>query len=565
MMQNITGDFIRSMPVTVAFTLTASLLMSLTLTPYLSSRFLRVSKDKKEKVVRHILNLFIEKYYRRILGYALNFPKRVFVITLIIFVASLGLFPLIGISFFPKAEKPQFFINIDLPEGSNLDKTNEVTTDVESILASKPEIKHIVANVGHGNPRLYYNMFPHRHRSYFAQIFVELMTNDQKEQQRLFSDLRKDFANYPGAKIEVKELEQGPPVEAPIAIRLLGENLDILKQIAADVEKIISSQEGTININNPFGTTKSDLKISINRGKANMLGVSLTEIDRTVRAAITGIPISTYQDANGKDYDIVIRSPIQEKPTLNDLDRIHVSSMSGVLVPLNQLASIEFSASPLTINHYLMERSVMVTADVERNRSVNDITNKIIRELNAYTWPSGYDYYIAGEKESQEESFGGMTRAILIAIIAIFGVLVLQFRSYIQPLIVFSAIPLAIIGSIFALLITGNSFSFTAFIGLTSLVGIVVNNSIILVDFTNQLRRQGKDLFTALKTAGETRFIPILLTTMTTICGLLPLTLLGGSMWGPMGWTIIGGLLVSTFLTLVIVPVLYTLLTPNRI
>ena len=157
-----------------------------------------------------------------------------------------------------------------------------------------------------------------------------------------------------------------------------------------------------------------------------------------------------------------------------------------------------------------------------------------------------------------------MSKAIIVAIIGIFGVLVLQFRSYSQPLIVFSAIPLALIGSIIALLITGYSFSFTAFIGLTSLVGIVINNSIILVDYANQLRREGRDLISALKEAGEARFTPIILTTATTVGGLLPLTLRGGSLWAPMGWTIIGGLVVSTILTLVIVPILYKLYTGNH-
>jgi multidrug efflux pump subunit AcrB len=150
---------------------------------------------------------------------------------------------------------------------------------------------------------------------------------------------------------------------------------------------------------------------------------------------------------------------------------------------------------------------------------------------------------------------------VIVALVGIFGVLVLQFRSYSQPLIVFSAIPMAMIGSIMALLATGNTFSFTAFVGLTSLVGIVVNNSIILVDYTNQLRAEGKNIIEALKEAGETRFMPIVLTTATTVGGLLPLTLGGGSMWAPMGWTIIGGLLMSTFLTLVVVPVLYQLYT----
>jgi multidrug efflux pump subunit AcrB len=189
----------------------------------------------------------------------------------------------------------------------------------------------------------------------------------------------------------------------------------------------------------------------------------------------------------------------------------------------------------------------------------------VLKKLDQYDWPKGYQYSVGGELESREESFGGMIQAVMIAVISIFAVLVLQFRSYSQPLIVFSAIPFALVGSVVTLLITGNSFSFTAFVGLTSLIGIVVNNSIILVDYTNQLRAGGMNLQEAVIQAGETRFIPIVLTTATTIGGLLPLTLGGGSLWAPMGWTIIGGLIASTLLTLIIVPILYQIFTPKTV
>ena len=234
------------------------------------------------------------------------------------------------------------------------------------------------------------------------------------------------------------------------------------------------------------------------------------------------------------------------------------------MIPLNQVAVVELKLSSSRISHFNLDRSVTLTADVLAGYSINNLTREVITKLEQYRWPVGYDYYVGGEKESQEESFGGMGQAIIIAIIAIFAVLVLQFKSFKQPLIVYAALPLAVIGSVLALLITGYTFSFTAFIGVTSLVGIVVNNSIILVDYTNQLRREGKELVAAIKEAGETRFLPIILTTMTTIGGLLPLTLQGGTLWAPMGWTIIGGLLTSTVLTLIIVPVLYKIFSNGR-
>jgi multidrug efflux pump subunit AcrB len=288
-----------------------------------------------------------------------------------------------------------------------------------------------------------------------------------------------------------------------------------------------------------------------------MLGVPLVEIDRTIRASVAGLAVSKFRDEKGKEFNIVVQLPVFDKTKLEDLNQVYVASVTGAQIPLMQLAALEFKASPLVINHYNMERSVTITADVERGYSVESVTGQITDKLDNLTWSRGYRYDIGGEQESREESFGGMSQAVLVALIGIFGVLVLQFRSYRQPLIVFSAIPLAMIGSILALLITNNTFSFTAFIGLTSLVGIVINNSIILVDYTNQLRNEGKDIISALMEAGQTRFTPIVLTTATTVGGLLPLTLGGGTLWAPMGWTIIGGLIVSTLLTLILVPVLY--------
>jgi multidrug efflux pump subunit AcrB len=559
--QNVTGDFIRSMPATVIYTLSASLLISLILTPYLSSKFLKSTTNVENNFFRRKLDGFIERRYRSVLAFSLKRPAIILALVTVVFISSILLFPLVGVSFFPKAEKPQFVININTPKGTNLTETERAVNYVESVLKQHDQVAHYASNIGHGNPRIYYNIIPLRERSTHGQIFVLLDEYRSNQFRVMVDDLRRRFQNYAGAEIEIKELTQGPMVDAPVAIRILGENLSILERISRDVEQIISDTDGTLNIHNPFSTAKMDLHVAIDRTKAGMLGVPLVEIDRTVRAAVAGMPVSSFRDSEGKEYNIVFRLPFTDKLTLNDLDRIWVTSAIGTQIPLRQLANIEFKESPIIISHYNLVRDATVTADVFADYSVNDVTLKIINELDQYPWPKGYRYSVGGEIESQEESFGGMAKAILVAVIGIFAVLVLQFRSYTQPLIVFSAIPLAIIGSILALLLTGNSFSFTAFVGITSLIGIVVNNSIILVDYTNQLVREGKDILSAIMEAGETRFVPIILTTLTTVGGLLPLTLIGGTLWAPMGWTIIGGLLASTFLTLIVVPVLYKIFT----
>jgi multidrug efflux pump subunit AcrB len=291
-----------------------------------------------------------------------------------------------------------------------------------------------------------------------------------------------------------------------------------------------------------------------------MFGVPIIEIDRTIRTAISGMEISKFRDPEGEEYGIVLKMDNPDEFQPEDLDRIYVSSMSGRQIPIRQFVDLKLRQGTSNISRYNLERTAEILAGIETGYNLDDVMEPVIEQLDAYPFPEGVSYEIGGELQSREESFGGMLNAVIIALISIMAILVLQFRSFRQPVLIFIAIPFAAIGMIWALLITGNTFSFTAFVGLTSLIGIVVNNSIILVDYTNKLRESGKPLDEAIRVAAETRLTPIVLTAFTTIGGLLPLTLRGGTLWAPMGWTIIGGLLVSTLLTLIVVPVFYKLL-----
>lgn len=564
LIQSDTGDYIRSMPITVIFALIASLIISLTLTPLMASWLLKGGKKGSESrftggLLQGMFKYLVDNFYTRTLDWSLRRPIIVLVLAATTFAGSLMLFPLVGVSLFPKAEKPLFYINVETQDGATLDRTDNAIRFIENVLEEREEVVSYISNVGRDNPRFYYNVIGRRETSNIGQLVVATETSEQVPV--LVAELKEQLGNVPGVDIDVLELENGPPIEAPIAIKVSGPEIDVLKEIAGDIEVMMDSAEGTENINNPLDAPKTDLYVRINRDKAGLLGVPLIEIDRTVRASMAGLSIASFRDKEGETYDIVARLPIDKRPTISDFERISVSSFTGSQIPLRQVADIDFDAVPTRIDHYNLARTVTITSFVENGFSEFDVTNQIIDQLDSYDWPAEYEYYVAGKQEAQQESFGGMASALLIALFGILGVLVLQFRSFSQPLIIIVAVPLAVIGSIPALLITGFTFSFSAFIGLTSLVGIVVNNSIILVDYANQLIVSGKSVVEAVVESSKTRFSPIILTTLTTIGGLLPLTLTNSTMWSPMGWVIIGGLIASTALTLIVVPVLYKLFT----
>ena len=554
------GTFMRSMPVTVIFTLFASLLVAIAFTPLLAGHLLKRSSGKKLLLQRGLEN-FAHQYYRRSLNLALKFPVITLVAALAIFAGSVSLFPHIGVSLFPKAEKPSMLVNIELPEGSSFNNTYQLAQRIEQDSRKYPLVDEIALNVGKGNPRIYYNVFPKRQVPNFAQLYIKLKYYQRDEVNQLVSQMREDFAQIPGAHISIKEFMQGPPNEAPVEIRVIGDNIQHIRSVAMDIEEMVLATPGTVNVDNPISKNKIDVEIHINREKAALAGVPVDRIDQTIRASLAGYRGGLFRDELGEDFPIVIRKAGAHEPEIDELQTIHISNQSNDLIPLPQLADIRLITDIPRFQHHNLQRMVHVTSDVQSGFQTEAVTNMIIEKLGQYPFPDGVTYSIGGEQENRKESFAGMMKAFVFAMLGIFAVLVMQFRSFIQPLIIFVAIPFAISGAFIGLYLSGYTFSFTAFIGLTSLIGIVVNNSIILVDFANQLVKQGLSTKEAMIESAITRLSPILLTSLTTVGGLLPMTLEDSTMWSPMGWSIIAGLLVSTLLTLFLVPVLYQWLT----
>lgn len=562
-LQSDTGSFIRSTSLTVIFALVSSLLIALTITPLLSKKVLLSKNGGKGSAVTGMIALRgAANLHNRAVQACLKRPLTVLVVAVLLFAGSLSLFPLVGVSLFPNAEKPQFLVNILAPENSSFENTNRVAEEVEQYLATIPEITDIAANVGRGNPPVYYNEFPTSDTPTIAQLFIQHEDLLVAETQAMIQKIRAHFGTYAGATVSLREFRQGPGSGAPIEIRIVGDELATLKRLSIDLENTIRSVPGTINIDNGMAKNRIELQVNINRDKAALLGIPLSRIDSVVRSTLVGSEVALYRDDSGEDYPIVIKLSNRGEARLEDLRKANVSNMRGQLIPLRQLATFELESAPAYFQHRNRVRAALVSAYVDIGYTIAEVDSKIIEKLDEIELPSGYQFLIGGEHEDQDTSFSGMTKTLIIALLGIFSVLVLQFRSFSQPLIVFIAIPFAVTGAILALLITGYTFSFTAFVGLTSLVGIVVNNSIILVDYANGQIKKGEGVTDAILQAAHVRFRPIVLTSLTTIGGLLPLTLSGSTMWAPMGWAIIGGLVVSTFLTLLLVPVLYKLFTP---
>ncbi|OQP47226.1 multidrug transporter AcrB [Niastella yeongjuensis] len=557
------GDFIRSLPAAVVTTVLASLFVSLTIVPFLSSRILSSHENPEGNLFLRGLKKFIGGSYRRLLHSAIARPVTTLLVALVIFVGSLALVPVVGFSVFPASEKPMFLINIETPLGTSLQATDQVARYVEKEINSIPDLKNYATNVGRGNPRIYYNVIPQNEVSNYAQLFVQLKETPPAEKRKLIDELRTKFKHYPNAKIEVKDFEQGPPVEAPIAIRLFSEDLDTLRSLAFKVENLLKKAPGTIYVNNELTTLKTDLQVKVNKEKAGLLGVPVNEIDRTVRMAVAGLNIGTFRKDNGDEYNITVTLPRGDKQTFDAFSKIYVTSVKGASIPLNQLADIRFETSPVTIKHYDKDRYTVTTAFVQSGFNTGKMTEGIIKQLDTMHFPPNSHYVAAGEVEASQESFGGLGTIVLITIFGILGTLILEFKTFRGTLIVLSVIPLGIIGAVLMLLATGNTFSFVAVIGLIALIGIEVKNSILLVDYTDQLRKQGMSLDKAIQEAGETRFVPIILTTLTAIGGLLPLVMENNPLYSPLALVIIGGLISSTLLTRIVTPVLYKLLAPK--
>jgi len=565
LMTGTTGEYMGFLPKTVTIALSASLIVSLVANPLLLSRFMKRSV-KDGRIVRPEEDLaFFKKIYARMVSWALNHRLVIVVLMLLSMSGAISLVGLnvVKVEMFPDIDFDYIYIPIETPTGTDVELTNRIARQVENIVAEMvPEANQVVATVGYRGQSAYELSFGQGMVSHFAEITVELL--DGKEfarasHQEIQQRIRKRLDHIPGAAIRFRPLSWGPPTFAPIVVKIIGPEIAVLRDISTEIKARLSRIKGAVDVKDDFSNAPPELRVTVDREKAASLGIPLDLLAMTLRGATAGLDIREFQDEMdvSKKYDVRIRFSPESRTTARMLENIKVRSDAGMLVPLANIA--EFSQGPGigNIGHVDRRRVVRVSAR-NQGRSAVEISQELIEQLSTYELPQGYSLDYSGEHQETEESFASLKLAYLIAFILIFALLVTQFNSYFQPLAIMTALPLSIVGAMIGLVATGNNFSIMSFVGLVGLTGIVVNDSIVLVDCINNKRKEDLNIFEAVVVAGQQRLRPILSTTLSTIGGIITLTITD-KLWEGLGVVIIFGIGFATVLTLVVVPVMYSL------
>lgn len=555
------GEFTRSFIFAIIYTVAASLVVSLTIIPFLASRLLSRNEDPDGNAILQWLNHQIERFYNPILHRALDNPRPTFWGAMLLCISAFGLVPVIGFSLFPYADTSYFLVTTEAEQGSSLDRTDRIMQEIDAILEKEPSITARAENVGADNPQVFYNVFSNRQRTNYGETLVVLDEWNPKTSPDMIARIRKQFDAIPGARINVELFQNGAPIAAPIAIRVIGDDLETLREYAGQVEEILRTTKGARDVINPVSTNRIDLNLGLDERKAALLNIPVGEPRRALRLALSGEQAAIFRDNEGDSYPVTVRLPLENNQPVSALDSVYVSTRTGDPIPLRQIATPKLESVPPQIARFQQERNVTITANVEPGMLVPRVTEDALQRIGAEVdLPQGYRISVGGESEAIGKTFSGFGPIIVIALFGIFAVLVAEFGRFRETIVVAGVIPLGTFGGLLALLITGNSLSYMAIIGFVALVGIEIKNSILLVDFTAQLRADGMKLREAIERAGEVRFLPVLLTSVTAVGGLSPLAIAGGSLYGPLAWVIIGGLISSTILSRIITPVMYLLI-----
>jgi HAE1 family hydrophobic/amphiphilic exporter-1 len=554
----IVGKFFKAFAFTVTFAVLYSLWDSFTMAPMLSARFMG-KQAGKESLLKKLFQPFESFYlkvnqgYRRLLEWSLNHKTVVLATASVLFLISLSLIPFIGKELMPQGDRGEFRIDIETAIGSSISNTENVAAKVEELLLTDPEVKAVFTTVG-----------LNQGAANQASLRIELVDLNQRKRttDQVEEELRRKLSEFPGVKSKVSMIGmfEGQAQEFPVELYIKGPDIDVLDQLSQAVLEIVKNTPGALDADRSLRGGKPEVQVLIDREQANRLGISTAQVASTLRSLVDGTVATKFKQED-KEIDVRVSLSPDQKNSLTDIASVPIQTHFGSSVPLKAIASFVDASGPTSISRQNRERLASVTANLG-NRPLGSVMADINRELSQLPLPTGYKIEARGYAETMQEMFSNLGLALALAVIFIYLVLASQFNSFLHPFTIMLALPLAVVGALLAVFLTGQRINMQTMIGIILLFGIVTKNSILLVDYTITLRKRGMERMQALLTAGPVRFRPIVMTSVAMIMGMLPAALgtgEGGEWRRVMGITVIGGLITSTFLSLVIVPVAYVL------
>jgi multidrug efflux pump subunit AcrB/outer membrane protein TolC len=557
-----TGEFIHALPVTVAIALSTSFLVAMLLTPLLSQFFIRKglhSADADQGKKRRTPLELIQWVYNRVIVVAMRWKTVAVACGVLAVITGAVVLHHVPERFFPFAERDQFVIDVWLPEGWKVEATDAAVRRIEDVLRHEKEVVKFTSFIGSSAPRFYYNVNPQLPDKNYAQVLVA--TQSAEVTPLLVKELRPRLAQAaPEARLFLSELQQGPVQEAAIEVRLTGEDDRVLRHWGDEVSQLLQHTPGSLDVHTDWREDAYRLKVNLRQEVANRLGFTNATVGQELAGGFEGAPVTTYWEGD-RDIAVALRLEPMRRQSFNDVNNTYMlSPVTGARVPLDSMATV----SPVWDPGRIVRRNGVRTLTIRSGAQGGVLPSQVLARIRPVTdklpLPAGYRVWYGGEFENQQDTFPEMVSALFISSVAIYLILMFQFRSVVDPLVIMAAIPLGLLGASVGLMVTHNPFGFTGFLGIVSLGGIVVRNSIILVDYTRERMKEGVPIEEAAIEAGERRLRPIFLTTMAAAVGVTPMILSGSSMWSPLGSAIAFGLVGSMFFTLIVIPVLYVLI-----
>ena len=565
------GQFLSVIPKVVIFTLVGAFLADHFLIPVLASKLMTLT----EKTGMLSGEWSGKRFYTRMVGWALRHRWTVLFGATIIFFLSIAVVgisavsdvKLVKLQVFPKVPKPRIILDIQTPPGSQLEYTDKIVREIEEYLQTFREVDRYVSTVGESGVQNLRLAQGGGKGAEIGQINVDLVDAEDRDRsvEELIEIMDARFSRIPGVDITIQTIQEGPPVADNVIIDVSGADLSEISFVAEQIKRDLTTIEGALNVVSSLGVRRTEFQAHVDHDRAASYGLSSQEISNTLAAAMIGLEATTYSDGL-EDIPVVVRLAMESNDVVDAIRNLNIMNQMGQMIPFENVASLKLGSSETLIKHKDFKRNISVSCDLAKGVDASDIRRRMDPFLTKLAVP-GVTVEYGGIEDEAAKSFASLGRAMVIGFIIILIILSAQFQSIRQPFIIALTIPLSFIGVIFGLMITRVPFGIMAFFGVVALMGVVVNDAIVLIAHVNDLRNDGMRVKEALIKAGRNRLRPIILTTVTTVAGMIPLSLNlagGAEYWRPLAVSLIFGLAISSFLTLIVVPVLYSLMESRR-